>query len=427
VGFDPHRSRLALLRDERSFRLLFLATVGSGLGSMLAVIALVVDVFDRTGSGKWVAALLIADFLPMIVIGLLLGPLVDRFSRRRLMVVSDLVRCVAFLALMVAPGPVTIVILAGVVGFATGFFRPAVYAGLPNLVPSRDLAQANGIVQAADNLTWLVGPVLGGALLAVAGPSLPYGINAVTFVVSAALLLRIPARELAAGTQASDGHWRDLAAGFRVVRNSRALLTVLIAWTIATMAMGGVNVGQVPFAKVAFGAGDFELGVLMGGSGLGLVLGSVTAAAWLDRLPFSRVYGGALFLMASGATLAAVSPTVWAAAGLFVVMGFGNGLAVVCNPLLVQRGAPDRFRGRAFTVIMSANFAAIGLGMITAGAFADAVGARWVIGAAGTIFLVAAVTGGLLARRVDLDETVDEVAAPDRHPGSAPQAVPTPD
>jgi MFS family permease len=103
------RRQLGLLADVPGFRLLFLATGASGLGTMLAIIALMVDVFDRTGSGTWVAALLIADFLPMLVIGLLLGPLVDRFSRRRLMVVADLVRGAAFVALLFAPGPAAIV------------------------------------------------------------------------------------------------------------------------------------------------------------------------------------------------------------------------------------------------------------------------------------------------------------------------------
>jgi MFS family permease len=76
------------LRRSPSFGLLFLATAGSSFGTYLAAIVLTVDVYDRTGSGVWVAALLIADFLPIVAIGLLLGPLVDRLSRRGLMVAS---------------------------------------------------------------------------------------------------------------------------------------------------------------------------------------------------------------------------------------------------------------------------------------------------------------------------------------------------
>jgi len=118
-------SRLGLLRRSPSFAYLFLATAGSSVGTYLAAVALTVDVYDETGSGVWVAALLIADFLPIVLVGLLLGPLVDRLSRRRLMIVSDLVRCGVFAALPFVDSPAAVVGLAAVSGIATGFFVPA--------------------------------------------------------------------------------------------------------------------------------------------------------------------------------------------------------------------------------------------------------------------------------------------------------------
>jgi MFS family permease len=83
-----------------------------------------------------------------------------------------------------------------------------------------------------------------------------------------------------------------------------------------------------------------------------------------------------------------------------VVGGAGNGTAIVCNTLLVQRGAPDRLRGRAFTTIMSVNFALLGLGMAVAGPLLDAVGARWVFAVAGILAAIAAVVGSAMTRRV---------------------------
>src|SRR5439155_24146961 len=128
--------------------------VASGLGTWLAVIALSVDVYARTHhSAKWVSALLIADFLPAILIGLFLGPLVDRISRKRLMIGADLVRLGVFCALPFADSPGAIVALAAVAGVATGFFQPAVYAGLPNLVDEADLAAANSLRRSTDYVT----------------------------------------------------------------------------------------------------------------------------------------------------------------------------------------------------------------------------------------------------------------------------------
>jgi MFS family permease len=402
VGSSLLGRQLDLIRRAAAFRWLFLATLASGLGTGVAVIALTVDVFDRTGSGKWVAALLIADFLPMLLIGLTLGPLIDRLSRRRVMIASDLARLVAFLVLPFAPGPVAIVVLAAVVGFGAGFFRPAVYAGMPNLVDDADLPHANSAFQVIENLTWLLGPLLGGLLLAGWGPSVPYVFNAVSFLVSAVLIARIPEERLRSPREeAPAGHWRELAEGFAVVRRSRALMTVLVAWTVVMLANANVNVAEVSLAKVSFGAGDVGLGVLMAAAGLGLVLGSAAAGLLLDRLHVSRAYGGSMLLMAVGIGLAAASPNVWAAAVCVVVSGFGNGVASVCNPLLVQRGAPDRVRGRAFTVIMSVNFAVLGLGMVVAGPLTDALGARWVWAVAAALCVVAAAVGYALARGVE--------------------------
>ena len=115
------RRQAGLLGEAPSFRLLFASTLVSGLGTWLSVVALTVDVFDRTRSGVWVGALLIADFLPAVAIGLALGPLVDRLSRKRLLVGGDLLRFAVFAALPFTTAPGQIVALAFVAGIATGF------------------------------------------------------------------------------------------------------------------------------------------------------------------------------------------------------------------------------------------------------------------------------------------------------------------
>ena len=392
--------RLSLLSWAFDFRLLFFATLGSGFGTYLAAIALTVDIYDRTGSGSWVAALLVVDFLPIILIGLTLGPLVDRLSRRGLMVASDLVRLAVFCLLPFAPGPLAIVALAAVAGIATGFFRPAVYAGLPNLVPDEELPTANSLLQAVENLAWMVGPVLGGAILAASGPDLAYWINAATFLVSAALLVRIPAARLRSEQPLTKGHWRDLAEGFSLVRNSRALLTVLLVWNVVLVGNAAVNVAEIVLAKVDLDAGNVGFGVLVGASGLGLTLGSLAASPALERFGLRHLYTASIAVMALGFAAASVSPTVWVAAVFVVAAAAGNGGALVCNVLLVQRGAPDRLRGRAFTLIMSTNYALLGVGMAVAGPLTDALGGRWMWGIAGAVFLVASTLAFAMARGV---------------------------
>jgi MFS family permease len=342
--------------------------------------------------------------------------MLDRRSRRQLMVAADLVRVGVFCVLPFTTEPWQIVALAGVAGFATGFFRPAVYAGLPNLVSDADLPRANALLQAVENLAVTIGPLAGGVLVAGAGTDAAYWINAATFLVSAALLIRIPKRLLQAIPAPSEGHLRDLAAGFRLVRRSRPLATVLLAWGAAMFAVAGVNVAEVALAKEAFDAGDFGYGLMLATTGFGLVLGSLYAAGAIERRGIGASYGAALGLLAFGYGCAAISPGVWIAAIALVLSGAGNGVALVCNALLVQRGVPDQLRGRAFTLLMSSNFAVLGIGMLIAGPATDAFGPRWVWAAAAGIMAAAAVVGYLLARGASAQQ-----AEPARAEGIAPE------
>src|SRR5262245_47972869 len=389
-----------LLRRVRGLRLLFIAAFGSGLGSWMAFVALNLEVWDRTHSGTWIAALLIADFLPAIAIGLTVGPLVDRLSRRGVMVAADLVRFLVFCALPFATSAGQIVALAAIAGLATGFFRPAVYAGLPNLVEDEDLPSAQGLLQAADAVTTVLGPLIGGVIVAATSPDWAYVVNALTFLFSALLILRIPGRLLQISRATTEGHWRDIAAGLRLIRTSRALLTVLIAWNVGMLGNAGVNVGEVVLAKVSFNAGDFGYGLLLATAGFGLVFGSLSSGAWLERHELPNVYVAGYVLMAIGIGLAALSPTVWVAAACVIVSGVGNGVAVVCNAVLVQRGSPDAMRGRVFTVLMSSNYAVLGLGMVLAGPLVNEFGARWVWGISACLAAVAALVGYGLARGI---------------------------
>jgi MFS family permease len=392
------RRQSDLLRRASGFRLLFAATFTSGLGTWIAVIALTIDVYDRTGSASWVSALLIADFLPAVAIGLLLGPLIDRLSRRRIMIAADLARVGIFVLLPFAGSAGQIVALAACAGFATGFFRPASYAGLPNLVVADDLPAANSLLRGGEYLSWTLGTALGGVIVAAWGPDPAYYVNAVTFLASALLIVRIPGRLLQAAAAVSRGHWRDVADGFSVVFHSRVLLAVFFAWNLVMLTNAGINVAEVVLATVVFDGGDLGFGLMWAASGLGLLIGSLWAPRWLELRGTLFVYVGALTLMGFGAFTAALSPNVWVALPCMAIGGVGNGAAVVYNSLLVQRGAPDRLRGRAFTVIMSTNFALLGLGMAVAGPLTDTFGARQVFAVSAACAAMGAVVGFLFLR-----------------------------
>jgi MFS family permease len=383
-------SRLGLLRRSPSFGYVFLATAGSSFGTYLATIALLVSIYDKTDSSVWVAGLLITEFLPIVAIGLLLGPLVDRLSRRWLMIGADLARFGVFAALPFVESPIAIVALAAVAGIATGFFIPAANAAIPNLVPEEELVNANSLLATAETLAWMIGPVVAGGMLAVWSPSVPYGVNAVTFLVSAALVARVPEARLRSQDPITRGHWRDVADGVKLVLTGRPLRTVLVVWNVALIGSAAINVAEIGFAKDTLGTSDLGFGLLVAASGVGLAVGSFLSAPSLGKVGLRRNYVGSLVLMGVGWGAAALSPTIWLAV-VFVIGGAaGNGAVVVCNRLLVQRGAPDQYRGRALATIMSSNYAVLGLAMAGAGIATDAFGPRAVWLAAGAVFLTAA-------------------------------------
>ncbi len=419
---EPVRLSSAQLAPLRlpGFRSLFFATLISSAGTLLAAVALAIDVQQRTESGLWVAAVVIVEFLPTVLVGLLFGPLLDLLDRRSLMIAADAVRVGVFVALPFAPNAATIVALAAVAGLANGFFRPAVYAGLPNLVPDDELPRANALLQGVENVSWAVAPVLGGVLTKAAGPSAAYAVNAVSFVISILLVMRIPARLLQSKRALSRGHWRDLRDGFSVALRSPSMRTVLVAWGIASLATGAANAVEVFLAKHAFHAGDLGFGVLYGAMGVGLVIGSLGSAPVLARAGVARTYGGGLALMATGYIAAAASPNVWVASACVVVAGVGNGAAIACNALLVQRGTFDLMRGRALTFVMSITFVLVGVGNALGGVSLDPAGPRWIWGACGGLLLVAALAGSLLARRLGSEKAEEEE---EPQPEAAPVAA----
>ena len=391
---------LELLRGNKSFRLLFLATLGSLLGTWLATIALTVEVYDRTHSGAWVSALLIAVFIPSVFVGLVVGPLLDRLERRRLMVAADAMRALVFVLLPFVHTPMWIVALAAVSGLGNAVFRPAVNAALPNLVEERDLEKGNALFQTVENIAWAAGPLIGGIIVASSGTHVAYWINAASFVFSALLIRMIPAGKLQAVTAISRGHLRDLADGFAVVRRSPALKTVIIAWSIAMLGSACVDVGEIVLAKDSFNAGDFGFGLLFGAGGVGLAIGSFAGGMLAQRRTVGSLYGASILLMAVGYGAAAASPNVWVACFGMVVAGTGNGAASLFNVLLIQRGVEDAFRGRAFTIAMSITYAVLGPAMAVAGPVTTALGGRWIYAIGASAYVVAGFVGLALSPRI---------------------------
>ncbi len=344
----------------------------------MATIALTTDLTARTHSPWWVSLLFIVTFLPSVIVGLAFGPLVDRLSRKRLIVNADLIRLAVFVALAFVHTPEAIIVLAAIAGIANSFFT--------------------SFLQATDWVAASIGPVLGGVIVSSWGADVVYWINAATFLFSAVLLLRIPARLLQSEQAITRGHWRDLADGMAAFRRSRALQTVLFAFGFAMFAAGLNNVAEIFLAEDALHRGAFGYGLLWTATGIGLVIGSLISGSILEGRDIRVVYPLVFLPWAAGLLGAGIAPNLWVAAGAMVIAGLGNGLAFPLTVLIVQRNAPDNLRGRVFTVIISAHNAVLGVAMVSAGALTELAGPRWVYGLAAAMLVVASATAFVVFR-----------------------------
>lgn len=392
------RDRVAVLGNP-TYRLLFFATLGSGVGTYATTIALTADIDRRTGSTWWVSALFVVTFVPSIVMGISAGPLVDRLSRKLLIVTSDAARLVVFVALPFVDSAPGILVLAAVAGIANSFFRPAVLAGVPNLVSEDELAPGMSLLQATDWLAASFGPVLGGAIVSLSGPNLVYLINAATFLLSALLLVQIPSWRLQSEQGITRGHWRDLREGVSLIRRSAALRTVLIGFGLAMLAGGLINVSEIFLATRSLGSGAFGYGLLWSATGVGLVTGSVLAGVLLEGREALDVYPWVFVPWAIGLFGAAVAPDIWVAALAMVLAGLGNGLTFPMTVVIVQRATSDRVRGRAFAVIISVHNALSALAMVLSGELTAAANARWTYATAAALAASGGWTAWALSRR----------------------------
>ena len=173
---------------EAEFRRFVLATAISVLGTYAAAIALAVRTYQDTGQPAWVSAVFAAEFLPPVVIGVLLADRLNRLQPRRALVFADLVCAAVFAVLAGIHTPALVVALAAVAGAAAGIFRPISLAVVPAVVGDERIDSANGTLAAVDTAMTAIGQAGAGAVVAISGAAIVLGANAVSFVISAALL-----------------------------------------------------------------------------------------------------------------------------------------------------------------------------------------------------------------------------------------------
>jgi MFS family permease len=331
---------LELLRKEPRARLFFVALTQSQLGTGAGYVALLLIAYDRYRSPWAVSLVLLADLLPAMVLGPLFGAVADRWSRRTCAVVADVLRAVAFSGIAFVDSFEATLALALVAGVGTGLFTPAALAGLPSLVERQRLPVANSIYGVTADLGFTVGPALAGAALLIASPEEVTVVNGATFLVSAVLLSRLDFGAIepeanAAAPRSRFGLLRDAREGLSTVGKMPGIRLVIAASTGALFFGGLFNVGELPFADGELDLGGPGYAFLVAIFGLGFIGGSFSGAGGGPVLTLRRRFLVGIVLNGAGMVAAGFAPNLPVAAIAFAAIGFGNGMFLVHERLIL--------------------------------------------------------------------------------------------
>jgi MFS family permease len=359
-----------------SYRSLCAAVAVSEIGDWLLFIALPLYVLGVSGSALDTSAVFLAELIPAVVVGTVCGPLIDRRNPGRLLaVLTGLQTLVVLPLLLVAPGRLWIVfvVVAAQAAF-TSLTTPAQQAVVPLLVGPREISSTNAMVQMSSNAARLIGSPLGGILLPVVGlRGLVIG-DAATFLVSAALFVRLRAassRPQSTHAAPRTGHLTAITDGWHAARASTTLLAALAISFIAAVAQGLFLVLFVLFVLRSLHAGEQLVGLLRGVQAVGGVLGGllITTRARHLRARAQAAWGLAAFALISALcwNSAAFTTAAWWYVVLFIAVGIP---ATALDTGLItgtQHASPPHLRGRILGLLAVAQALGQATGIVAAG------------------------------------------------------------
>jgi DHA3 family macrolide efflux protein-like MFS transporter len=340
--------------------------VGTGVG----YVALLVLTLRYLHSSWAVAAVLLADFLPSIALGGLFGVWADRYAKRTLIVTANVVAAGAWAGLALVHEAAAVIGLALLAGIGNAMLRPALRAALP--VIAGDATQAAAAWY--DSCRWLgltAGPVIAAGLFALSGVRLPLALNALSFVLAAAVMATVaiagtPAHSVASSTGSG------LRAGLSVAFSFPGVAPVVLCAAGCVLAGGLLNVCEPLLAThVLHGSGsDFALLVACYGAGMVVATALVSARGKVAAPVLTRRFLDALTLLAAGMFASAIVASVGLAMVAFAVTGFANALLLVSAVQLIQLRVPAGVQGRLFGAKDSLEATAYLIGLVGAGLFA---------------------------------------------------------
>lgn len=398
------REYLDLLKHNRSFRFLWWGNVVSLLGDWFNLIASAALVTELTSSGVAISYLFLVRFLPMFLFGPIAGVIADRYDRKKIMILADLLRAVTvlgFLFIRSADQLWLFYLLTATQFMLSALFVPARSASLANIVEQKDLVTANAL----DSFTWstmfALGAFLGGVVATLFGNQTAFVMDAVTFVLSALLISQVilPERKNISASSFTAG-WFELKDGVRFLWHFRFLLVIALVKAAGSFVWGAINVLEVSFANDVYplsatavtrwlsieNGGTATLGLIYIASGLGTGLGPLLMRRWLGDATKRLMIGISIGFVLTAAGILALGLVNNLSAYLTAtfVRTFGTGTIWVFSAVLLQVMVPDKVKGRVFGFEFAALTLTESISVLAAGYAQDQFG--WTLVQVSTAF-----------------------------------------
>jgi MFS family permease len=379
-------SRTNPLRSSPAFRRLWLARTISHVGDGIGLVALVLLVEEGRGTGAAVGALLLASSLPRFL-GPLAGVVADRVEQRRLMVLCDLGNAAIFSVVAgLAPSFGWLLALVAASAVLDTLFTPAGRSAIPSLVHADELVQANAWMGTSLNLQVALGTLLGGALVAAIGIRWTLALDAMSFAISAALLIGLPRMRVATGSH-RDGFLAVGRQGISYAWRTRIVRTFVIVLFLGVAFAAVDNVALVFLVRETLGGGPAAFGLVSAAFGIGMIAASVGLSIRRTALAITTLLVVAWLASGVGTIVTGLAPLVVVAVLAQAIGGFGNGLENIAADTLIQQAVPREMLGRVFGLVSTAAFGGSTLAYAAGGPLLDATSAR-------AVFLIAG--GGIL-------------------------------
>jgi predicted MFS family arabinose efflux permease len=385
---------LTVLRESRDLRLVVIGEAISGLGTQAALVAIPYQVYVLTHSAALVGLLGVVELGPLVAASLLGGAAADRVDRRRVLLLAQVVVALVAGALALAaalgPPPVWVVfLLAGALAGASAIDNVTRAAVVPTLAGPLRLRPALSITFGLNQVCAVVGPGIGGLLIAAWGVGSAYAVETAGFLITlaiTALLKPMPA-------QSDEEHppvLRSIAEGLRFVRRNRALVGSF-AIDLAAMTFGMPRALFAVLALTVYDAGAAGTGLLYASVSAGATIAALTTG-WLEHANrLGRIVIGAVCVWGLAIAAAGLVPSLWIAAGLLAVAGAADSVSAVCRSTINQTVTPDAMRGRMSSVFMLVVTSGPRLGDLEAGMVASLSTAAFAVTSGGLACLAAVV------------------------------------